>query len=208
MHFETDGIVCGVRSHGEHGTVLRMLTPDHGLVAAYVRGGRGRRMRPVLIPGNLVAAQLRSRTELQLPQATVELAHSRAPIFSEPLPAGAIEWATALVAAALPERQPYPRLYQAMAGLLDAIEAAPSASGWGAALARFEMLLLAELGYGRSTSGLPRWLRDGRPTDWGEVLAALDSSGDDLFREILGQRSQSLHDSRSRLLDRLRRAML
>lgn len=208
MQLETDGIVCGVRSHGEHGTVVRMLTPRHGLVAAYVRGGRGRRMRPVLIPGNVVAAQLRSRTESQLPQATVELAHSRAPILSEPLPAGAVEWATALITAALPERQPYPRLYQAMAGLLDAIEAAPSASGWGAALARFEMLVLAELGYGRSTEVLPSWLRDGRPGDWVEILAALDQSGDDLFREILGERAQSLHDSRSRLVDRLRRATL
>lgn len=208
MQLETEGIVCAVRAHGEHGTVIRVLTPDHGIVAAYVRGGRGRRMRPVLIPGNVVAAQLRSRTESQLPQATVELAHSRAPILSEPLPAGAVEWATALVTAALPERQPYPRLYQAMAGLLDAIEAAPSASGWGAALARFEMLVLAELGYGRSNAVLPRWLRDGRPGDSGEILAALDLSGDDLFREILGERAQSLHDSRSRLIDRLRRATL
>jgi DNA repair protein RecO (recombination protein O) len=33
-------------------------------------------------------------------------------------------------------------------GLLDAIEAAPSANGWGAALVRYELLLLAELGFG------------------------------------------------------------
>lgn len=206
MHLETEGLVCGVLSHGEHGTVVRILTPDHGLIAAYVRGGRGRRIRPILIRGNLVAAQLRSRTDSQLPQAAVELAHSRAPIFSEPLPAGAIEWSTALVTAALPERQPYPRLYQAMTGLLEAIEAAPAARGWGAALARFELLLLAELGYGRSTSELPAWLRDGRPTNWAEVLAALEISGDDLFRELLGGRTQSLRDSRARLVDRLRRA--
>ena len=37
---------------------------------------------------------------------------------------------------------------QALEGLLDAIEAAPSASGWGAALVRYELLLLAELGFG------------------------------------------------------------
>ncbi|MGI8705184.1 MAG: DNA repair protein RecO [Sphingomicrobium sp.] len=206
MQIDTDAIVCGVRSHGEHGAVVRMLTPKHGLVAAYVRGGRGRRMRPVLIPGNVVSAQLRSRTESQLPQATIELAHSRAPIFSEPLPAGGIEWATALVAAALPERQPYPRLYEAMAGLLDAIEAAPSASGWGVALARFELLLLSELGYGRETSTLPHWLAAGRVRDWSEVLGVLEMSGLDLFREILSGRTQSLQDSRARLVDRLRRA--
>lgn len=206
MQIDTEAIVCGVRTHGEHGAVVRMLTPEHGLVAAYVRGGRGRRMRPVLIPGNLVSAQLRSRTESQLPQAVIELAHSRAPIFSEALPAAGIEWATALVAAALPERQPYPRLYEAMAGLLDAIEAAPSATGWGAALARFELLLLSELGYGRETSALPDWLAAGRVRDWPEVLAALELSGLDLFGEILSGRTQSLQDSRARLVDRLRRA--
>lgn len=200
MHIESEAVICGVRSHGEHGTVVRMLTPEHGLVAAYVRGGRGRRMRPVLIPGNTVSAQLRSRTESQLPQATLELFHSRAPILGEPLPASGIEWATALVTATLPERQPYPSVYQAMVGLLDAIEAAPSASGWGAALAGFELLLLAELGYGRETATLPKG------EDWGEVLAALDLSGAELFREVLTGRTLSLQDSRARLVERLRRA--
>jgi DNA repair protein RecO (recombination protein O) len=33
-------------------------------------------------------------------------------------------------------------------GLLDAIEAAPSAAGWGSAMVRYELLLLAELGFG------------------------------------------------------------
>jgi DNA repair protein RecO (recombination protein O) len=69
-------------------------------------------------------------------------------LLTEPLPAAAIEWATVLTATALPEGQPYPRLYQALEGLLDAIEAAPSAVGWGAALVRYELLLLAELGFG------------------------------------------------------------
>lgn len=148
MRFETKAIVCALRNHGEHGAVVRLMTPEHGLQAAYVRGARGRRMRPVLIPGNVVQAQFSARTEMQLPQATVELAHSRAPLLSEPLPAAAIEWGTVLTATALPEGQPYPRLYEAFEGLLDAIEAAPSASGWGTALVRYELLLLAELGFG------------------------------------------------------------
>jgi DNA repair protein RecO (recombination protein O) len=105
-------------------------------------------MRPVLIAGNLVSATLSARTDSQLPQATVELTHSRAPLLSEPLPAAAIEWATALTATALPEGQPYPRLHSALDALLAAIEAAPSASGWGSALVRYELLLLAELGFG------------------------------------------------------------
>jgi DNA repair protein RecO (recombination protein O) len=97
---------------------------------------------------NLVEANLSARTDAQLPQASIELVHSRGPLLSEPLPAAAIEWATVLTATVLPEAQSYPRLYQALEGLLEAIEAAPSASGWGTALVRFELLLLAELGYG------------------------------------------------------------
>jgi len=105
-------------------------------------------MRPVLVAGNVVQASLSARTASQLPQATVELVHSRGPLLAEPLPAAAIEWATVLTATALPEGQPYPNLYSALEGLLDAIEAAPSAKGWGAALVRYELLLLAELGFG------------------------------------------------------------
>jgi DNA repair protein RecO (recombination protein O) len=148
MRIETPAIVCGLLSHGEHGAVVRLMTPEHGLQPAYVRGARGRRMRPVLIPGNLVQARLSARTDAQLAQAEVELTHSRGPLHGEALPAAAIEYATALTATALPEAQPYPRLYLALDGLLGAIEAAPGASGWGAALVRYELLLLAELGFG------------------------------------------------------------
>ena len=148
MRTQTQAIVCALRNHGEHGAIVRLMTPDQGLVAAYVRGARGRRMRPVLIAGNMVQAELSARTDAQLPQAVVELVHSRGPLLSEPLPAAAIEWATVLTATVLPEGQPYPPLFQALQGLLDAIEAAPSAAGWGAALVRYELLLLAELGFG------------------------------------------------------------
>jgi DNA repair protein RecO (recombination protein O) len=148
MRSETAAIVCALRGHGEHGAIVRLMTPEQGLIAVYVRGARGGRMRPVLMPGNVVQAQLSARTETQLPQAVIELVHSRGPLLSEPLPAAGIDWATVLTATVLPEGQPCPRLWQALGGLLDAIEAAPSAAGWGAALVRYELLLLAELGFG------------------------------------------------------------
>lgn len=144
----TEAIVCAVRAHGEHGAILRALTRDAGLVAGYVRGGRSRRVRPILVPGNLVALELRARTEDQLAGATAELLTSRAPLLAEPLPAAAIDWVTSVTAAILPESQPYPVLYTALSAVLDAIEAAASARQWAAALARYELLLLAELGFG------------------------------------------------------------
>ena len=109
-------------------------------------------MRPIVIPGNQVQARLRSRTEEQLAHAELELVHSRAPLLSEPLPAAAIDWITVLTAAALPEGQPYPRLYNALDALLALIEAAPSALGWASQLVRYELLLLAELGFGLDLS--------------------------------------------------------
>ncbi|MEL6488212.1 MAG: DNA repair protein RecO C-terminal domain-containing protein, partial [Pseudomonadota bacterium] len=66
----------------------------------------------------------------------------------EPLPAAAIQWSCALTATALPERNPYPGLYQALTALLDAICNAPSARGWLAAMNLYEAMLLRELGYG------------------------------------------------------------
>lgn len=102
----------------------------------------------MLMPGNQVEVTLSARTEAQLAQGTVELVHSRAPLLQGALPAAAIDWICALTATCLPESQPYPRIFEALDGLLSAIEAAPSASGWGAALVRYELLLLAELGFG------------------------------------------------------------
>jgi DNA repair protein RecO (recombination protein O) len=152
MHVEALAIICAVRAHGEHGAIVRALTPVDGMLAGYVRGGRSRRLRPVLVPGNLVRADFRARTEEQLPALTVELSESRAGMMSEALPAAAIEWATALTATILPEAQPFPRLYSALDGVLAAVSAAPAARGWASAMVRYELLLLTELGFGLDLS--------------------------------------------------------
>jgi DNA repair protein RecO (recombination protein O) len=152
MRLETKAIICAVRPHGEHGAIVRALTPADGIQAGYVRGGKSRMLRPVLVPGNLVEAEYRARTDDQLPHLTLELAASRGALLSEPLPAAAIDWSTALTATALPEGHTYPRLYLALDGLLGAIEAAPSAQGWAVALVRYELLILSELGFGLDLS--------------------------------------------------------
>jgi DNA repair protein RecO (recombination protein O) len=148
MHLRAEAIILSVRAHGEHGAVVRALTEHDGLQPGYVRGGRSRAMRPVLQPANLVLGEWRARTEEQLAGLTVEMIHSRAPMFGEPLPAAAFQWVTALTASVLPEAQAYPQVYSALDGVLSAIEAAPAARGWAVALVRYELLLLAELGFG------------------------------------------------------------
>jgi DNA repair protein RecO (recombination protein O) len=148
MHIAAEAIVCAILPHGEHGVVARLLTPADGLQPGYVRGGRSRRLRPVLMAGNVVAADFRARSETQLAALTVELVHSRAALHAEPLAAAAIDWLAALTAATLPEAQPYPVLHAALDGVLRVIEASAAARGWAAALVRYELLLLAELGFG------------------------------------------------------------
>ena len=128
--------------------IARFLTAEHGLVAAYVAGGRGRQLRPVMIPGNSIEAEVRAKSDSQLPFARIELTESHAPWMTEPLPASAIQWACALTASTLPERNPYPSLYSALDGLLTAICHAPSARGWLAAMVAYEAMVLRELGYG------------------------------------------------------------
>lgn len=148
MHIHGPAIICGVRHHGEHGVVTRVLTPNDGLVAGYVQGGRATAMRPVLQPANLVTIDCRARTEAQLPSMKVELRHSCGPLFAEPLAAAGLEWLTALTARTLPENQEFPNLYKALEAAVAAIEAAPTARGWVVALVRYELLLLSELGFG------------------------------------------------------------
>jgi len=196
MNLRAPAILVAARHSGETAVIAQMLTEHHGLVAAYVAGGRGRTMRPVVIPGNLVEMQLSARSESQLPFARLELTASRGPWLGEPLAAAAISWATALTARALPERQAYPSLYQALGGLLDAVCHAPSARGWAGALAGYEALVLRELGYGG----------DLRPDgDWQAILAALDRLAPALDHYLLAELRGDVMAARHRLRELLGR---
>jgi len=202
MHLRAQALILGVRQHGEHGAIVRAMTREAGMVAGYVRGGRSRTIRPILQPANLVMGEWRARTEDQLAGLTVELVHSRAPLYGEPLAAAALEWITALTAIALPESQPYPRLYVALDGMIGAIEAAPAARGWAVALVRYEDLLLAELGYGVDEA--PAVTSD---SGWPDILAGLALTGDAIEAHLLTDRRAEALAARGRLVDRLKRAV-
>ena len=63
MDWTDEGIVLGVRRHGETSAILELMTRAHGRHLGLVRGGAGSRMRPVLQPGNLVLATWRARLD-------------------------------------------------------------------------------------------------------------------------------------------------
>ncbi|APG62544.1 DNA repair protein RecO [Sphingorhabdus lutea] len=152
FHLSCHAIICSVLHHGENGAIVRVLTEEEGLIAAYVRGARSTRMRPILIPTNIVQADIRARNDSGMPSMTVELLESRGPWINEPLAASALSWSSALVATALPEHNPYPRIKFAFDALLSAICHAPSARRWAVAMVKFEKLLLNEVGFGLDLS--------------------------------------------------------
>ena len=197
MHLRAPAILIAARQHGETAVIARLLTAEYGMVAGYVAGGRGRLLRPVMIPGNVVDLQLSAKSESQLPFAKVELVASRGPWLAEPLPAAAISWVCALTASALAERQPYPSLYDALGGVLDAICNAPSARGWAGALVGYEMLLLRELGYGGEGA---------RPEgDLPTITAAMDQLKPALQHYLLADRRGDVMAARDRLREMLER---
>lgn len=197
MTARAPAILLASRAHGETGAIARLLTPEAGLVAAYVAGGRGRQLRAVMVPGNRVAAEFTTRAAGQLPFARLELELSRAALMTEPLPAAAIQWACALTAAALPERQPYPALHDALEALLAAIAVAPSARGWASGLVAYETLLLSQLGYG-GTPPPPA-------ADWPAQLALLRSLERPLAHYLLAGHKSDVMAARRLLTERLAR---
>jgi DNA repair protein RecO (recombination protein O) len=141
-------IIVAVRPHGEAGAVVRFLTPDAGLVAGYVRGGRSRALRPVLQSGNSVQVTLQHRASRQLAAATVELTRARALLAMDGDTARGLEWLTGLTASLLTEDVAHPRVHAALEGLLDAMMLGAPTPVWLAGVARYELLLMGELGFG------------------------------------------------------------
>lgn len=132
---------------------MRLLTEEAGLIKGYVRGGRSTRLRPVLMPGNSVKASWRARAEDQMGQLTAELDRGASTLmFGQRLAGAALSWVMTLSAVALPERQPYARLFQALDGLVQLMLVDEEPRRWLSALVRYELLLLRELGFGLDLS--------------------------------------------------------
>jgi DNA repair protein RecO (recombination protein O) len=198
MQIIATAIVCAVRPHGEVGAIVRAMTSEHGILGGYVQGARGRHLRPVLIPGNVIKGEWRARILGQLPSLSLELDHSRAHLLGEPLAIAAIDWVTALTAATLPEGQAYPRIHSALDGVLAAVELAPAARRWAGAVAQYETILLSELGYAEEAEL-------GQPANTPSVQMVKNRAR--LVEHVLGDRRADVMAARERLVERLKRAV-
>jgi DNA repair protein RecO (recombination protein O) len=149
MEWTDEGIVLGTRRHGEANAILEMMTREHGRHLGLVRGGSASRLRPVLQPGNVVRAVWRARLDEHLGHYTVEPVQCHG---ASLLGASHVVYGVTHLAALcrlLPERDPHPEVHEWLTAVLLQLDDPIAA---GAEVVRFELRMLAELGFGLDLS--------------------------------------------------------
>jgi DNA repair protein RecO (recombination protein O) len=148
MRWADDGIFLSGRPHGETSVIANIFTRANGRTMGLVKGGRSRRLRPVLQTGNGLRAEWRARLDDQLGVYTVELTEpTAARVLDDRLALAGVSAAASLLQT-LPERDPHPRLFDALKLCL----AQAGTPAFPAAVTRFEITLLDELGFGLDLS--------------------------------------------------------
>jgi DNA repair protein RecO (recombination protein O) len=146
MQWDDEAIVLAARPHGEAALILQLLTRERGRHGGLVRGAARSRGRGTYEIGNRVAVHRQARLPEHLGMLRCELVKGCAAAFIEdPLRLAALAAACAIAEASLPEREPVSQSYANLERLLDALAAD---RGWAPLYVRWELDLLAELGFG------------------------------------------------------------
>jgi DNA repair protein RecO (recombination protein O) len=146
MEWRDEGILLSVKRHGESAVIAEVFTPEHGRHAGVVRGGASRRMAPLLQPGAQMDIAWKARLQDHLGNFTLEPLRSRsATVMGDRMALAGLNAVTALLCFALPEREPYKRLYAVTEALLDLLD---QTDLWPLAYLHWEMALLEDLGFG------------------------------------------------------------
>ncbi len=145
MEWRDEGIILGTRKHGETSAILEVMTRTHGRHLGLVRGGRSRKQQPVLQPGNRVDFWWRARLDEHLGTFQAEAIEMNAARLMES--AVAIYGLQTMAAhlRLLPERDAHGGLYETLGVMIAHLDDADLA---GELVARFELLILDELGFG------------------------------------------------------------
>lgn len=149
MEWHDEGIVLATRKHGETSAILEVMTERHGRHLGLVRGGRSRRMQPVLQTGNRVELSWRARLDEHLGSFLVEPLAMNAALLMASRPAVHGLQMLASHLRLLPERDPHPAVYETLNIIIGHLDDSASAAEL---IVRFELLLLEELGFGLELS--------------------------------------------------------
>ena len=111
MDFSDEGILISAKPLGEANTIAELLTARHGRHLGLVRGGRSRRMRPLMQLGNRLSVTWRARLSDHLGGFNVEMLEPYAARVLDDQVALAATGSLTALAKHLPERDPHPQLY-------------------------------------------------------------------------------------------------
>jgi DNA repair protein RecO (recombination protein O) len=144
VEWRDEGLIIGVRRHGEASTIVEAMTRAHGRHLGLVRGGRSTRLRATLQPGNTIGLIWRARLDEHLGSFAIEPLSLRAGrLMESALALAGINYLAALMRV-LPERDPHEALYEAVSLIADALDEATLAP---TLIVRFEAEILAECGF-------------------------------------------------------------
>jgi DNA repair protein RecO (recombination protein O) len=144
MEWRDEGLVIGVRRHGERSAIVETMTRAHGRHLGLVRGGRSARMSAALQPGNTLGLVWRARLDEHLGAFAVEPLELRAGrLMESALALAGLAYLGAL-ARLLPERDPHEAVYETMTLIAERLDDAALAP---LMIARFETQILAECGF-------------------------------------------------------------
>jgi len=146
MEWDAPAIVLDVRAYGEADAIVAVMTETHGTHRGLVRGGASRAHAALWQPGNFVQVRWTARLTDQLGGFSGEMIHQGAAmVLDDPLALGMLTAICAVAEDALPEREPHQGVF---GGLLRLIPRLPLGAVMLADVVRWELMLLAELGYG------------------------------------------------------------
>lgn len=149
MEWHDEGIIIGVRRHGETSTIVEAMTREHGRHLGLVRGGRSRKMQPVLQLGNRLQLTWRARLDEHMGTFQCEpLELNAARLFGTAAAVYGVQTVAAHLRL-LPERDPHPALFETLGLVLSRLDDPLFAADL---VVRFELLVLEELGFGLDLS--------------------------------------------------------
>ncbi len=146
MEWRDQGILLGVRRHGETSAIIDVFTENHGRHAGVVRGGTSRKIAPILQPGAQLDVVWRARLEDHLGSYQVEPIRSRAAAaMGSRLALAGLNAVSGVLSFCLPEREGHGGLYRRTEQLMDLLG---EDALWPLAYLRWELALLDEMGFG------------------------------------------------------------
>jgi DNA repair protein RecO (recombination protein O) len=146
MEWEAPGIVLEGRPYGDGDLIVATFTAGHGVHRGLARGGASRARAALWQTGNLVSLRWVGRLPEQLGSLSAEMIQAIAPdAMADAMSLALLRAACAVAVGTLPEREPHAPTFAALLHLLPRLAAHLGTAG---DLARFELALLADLGYG------------------------------------------------------------